>query len=201
MAPLKVFLKWVCWREVCPNLPLVGIVFWTFLFGFPIKILKTCLLGRGFHTLVKSVSFSSPTDVRSYNSLPFKAKRTRSLLQSMWDPSINPPLGPKSLLAHRLMSTPLRGSTSSMAHCVHSGPNSILQLAWTPIPKIDPQTKLDHSFDLYAPLSLARLSFNMTQCSTTSNVLIRVGLGFLDSFPTLLALGPSRAIFDLVEAF
>ena len=43
---------------------------------------------------------------------------TRSLLPSMWDPPPNPP--PRrslaSLLAHRLVSTPLQGSSSSLAH-------------------------------------------------------------------------------------
>ena len=32
-----------------------------------LKVFKTCLLGRGFHTLIKNVSFSSPTDVGSHN--------------------------------------------------------------------------------------------------------------------------------------
>ena len=109
---------------------------------------------------------------------------TRSLLQSMWDPSINPPLGQKSLLAHRLVSTPLWDSTSLMAHRVHSCPASVLQLVCTLVPQIE----LDHNFDLYMPLSLAWLSFKSTQCSTTSNMLIRVGLRFLASFRTFFAL-------------
>ena len=41
---------------------------WAFSFGLQLKVFKTCLLGRGFHnTLLKGVSFSSPTDVGSHN--------------------------------------------------------------------------------------------------------------------------------------
>ena len=40
---------------------------WTFLFGLSLKIFKTRLLKRGFHTLIKNVSFSSPTDAGSHN--------------------------------------------------------------------------------------------------------------------------------------
>ena len=40
------------------------------LFGLPLKVFKTCLLGRGFHTLKRvfrsPLSFSSPTNVGSY---------------------------------------------------------------------------------------------------------------------------------------
>ena len=36
-------------------------------FGLSLKVFKTLLLGRGFHTLIKNVSFSSPTDVESHN--------------------------------------------------------------------------------------------------------------------------------------
>ena len=39
---------------------------WTFPYGFSLKVFKTHLLGRDFHTLIKNVSFSSPTDVRSH---------------------------------------------------------------------------------------------------------------------------------------
>ena len=44
-----------------PSPPLLDIVlFWLFPFGLPLKIFKTRLLGRGFHTLTKKVSFSYP---------------------------------------------------------------------------------------------------------------------------------------------
>ena len=51
------------------------------------KCFKTCLLGRSFRTLINNVSFSSSIDVGSHNPPPFKAQRsrTRSFLQSMWD--------------------------------------------------------------------------------------------------------------------
>ena len=37
-------------------------------------IFKTCLLGRGFHTLIKNVLFPSPTDMGSHNP-PFLARQ------------------------------------------------------------------------------------------------------------------------------
>ena len=39
---------------------------WTFSFRLPLKVFKTYLLGRGFHTLIKNASFSSPTNVGSH---------------------------------------------------------------------------------------------------------------------------------------
>ena len=52
-----------------PNPPLAEIVLFGFsLPGFPFRAspqsFKTHLLGRGFHTLIKNASFSSPTDMR-----------------------------------------------------------------------------------------------------------------------------------------
>ena len=41
--------------------------FWAFPLGFSFKVFKMRLLGRGFHTLIKNVSFSSPTDVGSHS--------------------------------------------------------------------------------------------------------------------------------------
>ena len=80
------------------------------LFRFFLNVFKMHL-GRGFHTLIKNILFSSSTDVESHNSPSFGASvlsGTRSLLQLMWDPSIHPLQGPMSLLAHRLVSTPFR---------------------------------------------------------------------------------------------
>ena len=51
--------------------PLANIV----LFGLSLKVFKTCLLRRGFHTLIKGVSFSYPTDVGSHNLPPFRSQR------------------------------------------------------------------------------------------------------------------------------
>ena len=45
-----------------PSPPLANIV----LFRLSLLGLKTLLLGRGFHTFIKNVSFSSPTDVGSH---------------------------------------------------------------------------------------------------------------------------------------
>ena len=52
-------------HSICngPSPPLADIV----LFGFSLKVFKTCLLGRGFHTLIKNVLFPSPTDEVSHN--------------------------------------------------------------------------------------------------------------------------------------
>ena len=56
------------------------------------------MLGRGFHTFIKNVSFSSPTDMGSHNpplprSGPSILADTRSSLQSMWNLTIHPPRG------------------------------------------------------------------------------------------------------------
>ena len=42
------------------------VLFWVFPFRLPHKVFKTRLLRRGFHTLIKNVSFPSPTDVGSH---------------------------------------------------------------------------------------------------------------------------------------
>ena len=71
-----------------------------------------CLLGRGFHTLIKGVLFSSPTDVGSHNptsSLELVPSSNR------FGTLIHPHLGPVFLLAHRLVSNPFRGTASSLA--------------------------------------------------------------------------------------
>ena len=59
---------------------------WVFPIELPLKVFKTRLLERGFHTLIKNVLFSSPTNVGSHNPPP------------LWSPM--------SLLAPRLVSTP-----------------------------------------------------------------------------------------------
>ena len=86
--------------------------------GFPFRAspqgFKTHLLGKGFHTLINGVSFSSQPmwDITIHlPSGPNVLAGTRSFLQSMWDPhQIHPLRGPASLLAHRLASTPFRNS-------------------------------------------------------------------------------------------
>ena len=97
---------------------------WVFPFGLLLKVFKTRLMGKGFHTLIKNASFSSPTDVGSHNPPSFGDQHPRwHSFPSPIDvgPPIHSPLGPTSLLAHRLMSTPLRGSVSSLAHHPMSG--------------------------------------------------------------------------------
>ena len=56
--------------------------------GFEIlhRVFKTCLLGRGFHTLINNVSFRSPTNVGFHNPHHFKTQR--SPLQTMWELTI-----------------------------------------------------------------------------------------------------------------
>ena len=58
------------------------------------------MLGRGFHTPIKNVSFSSPTEVGSHNPLPSGPSvlvGTHYLLQSMWDLPIHLPSRPSVL--------------------------------------------------------------------------------------------------------
>ena len=101
-----------------PDPPLADIVlFGLSLSGSPSR-LKTRLLGEGFHTFIKGDS--TPP------SRPSVLAGTRSFLQLMWDHhQIHPPLGPASLLAHRLVSNPLRGTTRRLAHRPLSGSDTI----------------------------------------------------------------------------
>ena len=81
---------------------------WALSFELPLKVLKTHLLGRGFHTLIKGVPFSSPT---------------------MWNLTIHPLQGSTSSLAlvpfsnrcgTPTKSTSLQGPTSLLAPpCVY----------------------------------------------------------------------------------
>ena len=119
--------------------PQIAYPLWAFPFGLPLKVYKTHLLGRGFHTLIKNVSFSSPTDVGSHNPPSFRASvlaSTRPILQSMWDSPIHPLQDLVSLLAHYLLSTPLQGSTSSLAHCPVSGSYTICNSPSPPLADI-----------------------------------------------------------------
>ena len=105
----------------------------------PLKIFKTRLLERGFHTLIRL--FRSPPqptwDLTIHPPLGRSVPvGTRSLLQQMWDLPNPPPLGPASLLAHRLVSTPLRVSASSLAHCLVSSSNTICNDPSSPLADI-----------------------------------------------------------------
>ena len=78
------------------------------------------------HTLIKVVSFFSPTDVGSHNP-PFRAQRPRwhSFPSSIdVEPHNPPPSGSTSFLAHRLISTPL-DSAFLLAHHPVSGSGTI----------------------------------------------------------------------------
>ena len=100
---------------------------WAFPFGFPLKVFKMHLLGRGFHTLIKNVSFSSPTNMGSHippPSGPSILADTHSLLQSMWTPQ-STPFGPSVLAGIPPHVHPLRVSVSSLGHRPVSGSNTI----------------------------------------------------------------------------
>ena len=43
------------------------VLFGFFLSGFPLKVFKTRLLGRGFHVFIRNASFPSSTEVGSHN--------------------------------------------------------------------------------------------------------------------------------------
>ena len=87
-----------------------------FPFGLPLKVFKTCLLGRGFHTLIKNASFPSPTDVGSHNPPPFGAQRLRwpSFLSLIDVGSHNPPLSGPSILAGTPLSVHKAGGKHEM---------------------------------------------------------------------------------------
>ena len=68
---------------------------WAFDWRLSLNVfVETCLLGRDLRTVTKNVSFPSPTDVRSHNSLPFKTQRSRchSFPSPIDVGSHNPPL-------------------------------------------------------------------------------------------------------------
>ena len=107
-------------KSIGPSPPLANIVLF-------VKVFKTHLLGRGFHTLTKNVSFSSQPmwDLTIHSpSEPSVLTDTHSLLQSMWDPPIHPLQGLASCWQPPRVH-PLWGSASSMAHRLVSNSNTI----------------------------------------------------------------------------
>ena len=85
------------------------------------------------------VSFSSPSNVGSHNpppSAPNVLTGTLSILQSTWDPPIHPLTSTMFLLAHRLVSTFLQGSDSSLAHCRVFGLDTICNSPSLPLTDI-----------------------------------------------------------------
>ena len=115
------------WHHFCNGLgpPLSDIV----LFGLTLEVFKTCLLRRGFQTLIKSVSFSSLIDERSHNSPPFRAQRL--CWHSFFSPiDLRPPPNPPPFRAqrpywHTTTCLPLWGTASSLAHRLVSGSDTI----------------------------------------------------------------------------
>ena len=89
-----------------------AIVLLNFHFRVSPQVIKMRLLGRGLHTLIKNVSFSSRTDVGSHNPPPFA-------------------LVPFSNQCGTSQSAPLRGPASLLAHCLVSTPSGLSLLAST----------------------------------------------------------------------
>ena len=107
---------------------------WAFPFGLSLKVFKTRLLGRGFHTLIKGVSFSSPTDVGSHNPLPpspFGTQHPR--WHSFLRPNSPPPSGISVLAGTPPFVRPLRDSTSSLAYRPVSGSDIICNCPSPPL--------------------------------------------------------------------
>ena len=100
-----------------PSLPLADIVlFGLSLSGYPSRFFKTRLLGRGFHILIKGVSFSSLSDVGSHNPPPLGPSilaGTCCLLQLMWDPQ-STPFGAQSSCWHTALCPPPLGLSLSL---------------------------------------------------------------------------------------
>ena len=93
--------------------------------GFPFRAspqgFKTRLLGEGFHTLINGGLFSSPTNVGTSQSTPIRGPPSSLALFPSSNrcgtaPKSTPLWGPASLLAHCLVSTPLRGIARRLAH-------------------------------------------------------------------------------------
>ena len=62
-----------------PSPLLADIVLFGLFFKLPLKVFKMCLLGRGFHTLIRNVSVSSLTDVESHDDNTLCTLLTASL--------------------------------------------------------------------------------------------------------------------------
>ena len=110
-----------------------------FPFGLPLKVFKTCLLGRSFHTLIKNFSFSSPINVGSHNPTPAGPNvlaNTRSLFQLMWDSPVHPPSGFNVLTGTPSRVHLFRGLASSLTHCPVSGSDTICMSLSPPLADI-----------------------------------------------------------------
>ena len=98
------------------------------LFGLSLKVFKTRLLERGFHTLIKNTSFSSLNDVGSHNPLGAQRPGWHSFpfpINMGSSNPIHPPLEPNILTGTQSYVHPLWGSTSSLTHRPVSGSDII----------------------------------------------------------------------------
>ena len=95
------------------------------------------MLRRGFHTRMLC---SLPNRRGISQSTPFGAQRPRwqsfSSLIDVGPPNPTSLWGPTSLLAHCLLSIPLRSSTSSLAHRIVSGSDTICNIPNSPLADI-----------------------------------------------------------------
>ena len=93
--------------------------------GFPFRAspkgFYNGMLGRGFHTQPNQCEISQSTPL----SGPSVLASTRSFLQSMWDPHQIHPLRSQRPYWHTASCLPLRGTTSSLAHCPVFGSDTI----------------------------------------------------------------------------
>ena len=100
----------------CLNPSIADIV----LFGLCLKVSKTCLLKRSFHTLIKKKKIRSPPQLMwdltiQLPSEPSDLTDIRSLLLSIWDPAIHVSLEP-NVLAGTPHVHSLRDSAFSLTH-------------------------------------------------------------------------------------
>ena len=93
-----------------------------------VRIFKTCLLERGFYTLIKNVLFSSPTDVGSHNPPSSRVQRLRwhSFPSTFYVRSLNlPSFGVQHLCWHTILCPPPSGSASLLTHRLMSSSDTI----------------------------------------------------------------------------
>ena len=96
---------------------MLGCLLWPVTYHRQPHDFKTRLLRRGFYTLIKGVSFSSLTDVGSYNPPPFETQHPR------WHSFISP-----ICVGHPTKSTPFgaqRPYWHTLAHCIMPGSYTI----------------------------------------------------------------------------
>ena len=91
-----------------------------------IYLKATRLLGKGLHTLIKGVSFSSPTNVGFSQSTPFRGPTSSlTLVPFSYRWYVHPPSEPNILISTPPHIYPLWGTASSLAHNPVSGTDTI----------------------------------------------------------------------------